>query len=396
MRFCVFAFCTVGADEGCGLDQSVGNLAARAGEVEVLDWVWHRSSETTAWNEFEICAEAARSGNIDALRWCVRNKLEWDNRACQGAARSGSVAMLEFTVESGVHLIGGVIRLYSSAIPEGHVAVLLWLSTCELPEFEWDSQDVLEQSFRGFGGKTVDEKAAFFREVLDICKRSYLSHANLSRIVALGPDHFDLLRENAGRVVGFPGMIPPVSEFGFSPAELALVTGSLRAFDFLVSNFFPIDENKILSCCLYGGHVGVLRALVERDGLVWTEASDRLGFTKAASEDRVEDLKSCVAQPGGSSAVFGGDRGLDVCRHAAACGSLRVLKLALESTSREQIEADDVLCDCAIISGDLGAVKMVVEAGSPLPRNGVLNATRDGHADVAAFLADRSRGSGSS
>lgn len=54
--------------EGCTVDQSVGEAAARAGRVEVLDWVWRNYGSSVEWREPKICVEAAKSGNIDTFK----------------------------------------------------------------------------------------------------------------------------------------------------------------------------------------------------------------------------------------------------------------------------------------------------------------------------------------
>ncbi len=57
------------ADEGCGVDETVVEAGARGGSVEVLDWCKRFvKQEEFEWHDRRICFQAAKSGNIQALK----------------------------------------------------------------------------------------------------------------------------------------------------------------------------------------------------------------------------------------------------------------------------------------------------------------------------------------
>lgn len=303
------------------------------------------------------------------------------NDVCSAAAGAGDLEMLKLTVETDCHLMGGNIDVYCSAASGRHAHVLRWLSECEVSKFKWDEQAAFDTALQQYIADT-DDKAAFYREVLDICETASISYIQMRRIAGLGVDHLDMLEANLVRLEGYPNTNN--EEYPYERrrdvVNSALASGSLETFDFLVEKGFPVDESQVLSICLACGHMDLLRTLMERDGRRWSEGSHTQGFLKAAHEDRLEDLEACMAQPGHSfrwDSVFGGR----LCARAAYGGALRVLKVGLVKTSKTHLSDD--ICSSAVKSGKLDIVKVAVEGGAPLSPSCIIEV---GCLDILKYL----------
>ena len=75
----------------------------------------------------KVCANAARSGNIDALEWARDNGAPWDGAAVVlGAVKEGSLPMLSGLVEAGVAAIPDAACCVAARA--GNLEVLKWLS----------------------------------------------------------------------------------------------------------------------------------------------------------------------------------------------------------------------------------------------------------------------------
>jgi hypothetical protein len=306
------------------------------------------------------------------------------NRVCRAAAAAGDLAMLKYSIDWGCHDRGGMIGIYNNAIPRGHAHILRWLSRCEVSKFKWDNQKVLDRALRYYEGEVVDEKAAFFREVLDICELSYLTYEHLRLIVSLGPAHFDLLRENLVRVEGYPSVDHAGNDQVDTAVRRALVHGSLLAFDLLVAEGFPVDDNTVLSYCLESGDMGMLQTLLERgDGMAWSVDSSRRGFRVAARSGRLEDVRACMKQPGGS-VIFGNGNGSDLCAWSASSGVYEMLAFALANTLKSSLGTP--VCSGAVESGDLSIVKLAVRGGAPLSTRCTAAAIEGGHVEILEYL----------
>ncbi|KAG5190955.1 hypothetical protein JKP88DRAFT_261848 [Tribonema minus] len=69
----------------------------------------------------DLCASAARSGQLPLLQWLRDGDCEWDNRVCTEAARRGDIAMLRRQ--------GDVLPLLVYAAAAGRVGPIKWART---------------------------------------------------------------------------------------------------------------------------------------------------------------------------------------------------------------------------------------------------------------------------
>lgn len=305
---------------------------------------------------FALCASA-----IPIQRWCREKDLKWTNEACLAAARSGHLDTLKYLVEEGCNLMGEQLNIYNSAARGGHAHVLRYLSECDVVNFVWDSQEAFQKAV-ACKFQSVMGKAEFLTEILDICKDAYISVNDLTRFIRLGRKYFCLVERHFVRVKGYPNSID-LEELA-TPSmvvDVAVEMGSIYMVDWLMGKGFPCDDDTILSCALQFGHMGLLTTLISR-GRKWTESSDRRGFQVAAAENRVDDIETCMAQPGGDT-IFENGRGGDLCSKAAESGASRALRFALENTKGRK---DDDICLNAVQTGKLEVVKVAVEGGAPL------------------------------
>lgn len=285
---------------------------------------------------------------------------------CTYAAEHGHLEALEHIVKTGFD--GGQDPPSSQLVPSlraagsGQAHVLRYLSEKNIDGFLWDEQHVFNGAVQFFNGKSLDERAAFMTEMLDICETAFVSSFALKRLVLLGPKYFHLVKDNFVRVEGYPNEI----DFDVSwIVDASLSTGSIEAFDWLSGKGYAVDESTVLSTALQYGHMEMLDTLLSR-GRSWNDECSRVGFRVAASEDRLQDIQTCMSQSGGET-IFGGGRGSDLCCASAEKGALKTLRFSLEKTTGHKGED---ICSHAAKSGDLGVVKLVVEKwGIPLSEN---------------------------
>ena len=71
--------------------------AAREGQLEVLKWARDRGCQ---WNA-GTCSGAAEGGHLDVLQWARANGCEWDWETCAFAAEGGHLEVLQWARENG-------------------------------------------------------------------------------------------------------------------------------------------------------------------------------------------------------------------------------------------------------------------------------------------------------
>lgn len=300
---------------------------------------------------------------------------------CRAAAGGGGLAMLKLSVQMGCHTKGDPLSLFKYAAEAGQAETLRYLSGCDIPEFIWDTQEALDLAFRYEGG-SIGQRAAFFTQVLDICETARISH-DMFRLVGLGPSYFHLARSSIARVDELPSLRIEDDVDGTEMIDLAVEWGSLEMLDWLLGKGYACDKHNLMVDALFFGHMSLLDTFIKR-GMEWTAESDRMGFVKAAREGRLEDLRSCMGQPGGSF-VFGNGLGNDIGAAAASTGMIDVLRLALEETT---VVPDEDICQNAVMGGSLDALRFAVHRGAPLSSWCMKTVIEEGRIDMVQFLDD--------
>ena len=110
--------------------QSVCNLAARGGHLEVLKWA--RANECP-WDDY-MCAEAASGGHLEVLQWLRAEKCPWDKRTCKFAAECGHLEVLQWARANGCLWNA---QTCACAARGGKLVVLQWARANGAP---WDEQ----------------------------------------------------------------------------------------------------------------------------------------------------------------------------------------------------------------------------------------------------------------
>ncbi len=110
-------------------DRSICATASLNGHFDVLKWVRKNYFE---WDKF-TCSFAARNGHLDILKWARENGCEWDELTCAYAAKNGHLNVLKWARENGCEWND---KTCTFAARNGHLHVLKWAreNGCE-----WDS-----------------------------------------------------------------------------------------------------------------------------------------------------------------------------------------------------------------------------------------------------------------
>ena len=107
-------------NRGCTWDPWTCTLAARRGDLEVLEWLRARQ---VPWG-WGPCEAAAENGHLDVLRWLTSRGCSLEARTCNAAARGGQIEVLEWLRGKGCPVND---TIYTHAAGRGHVKVLAWL-----------------------------------------------------------------------------------------------------------------------------------------------------------------------------------------------------------------------------------------------------------------------------
>ena len=107
--------------DGCPCDIRTSCAAATGGHLEVLQWL--RGNGRCPWN-IRMCSAAAQGGHLEVLQWLHANGCPWDTETCSGAARGGHLEVLLWARANGCPWD---LNTCQEAATGGHFEVLQWL-----------------------------------------------------------------------------------------------------------------------------------------------------------------------------------------------------------------------------------------------------------------------------
>ena len=116
--------------DGCPCDIRTSCAAATGGHLEVLQWL--RGNGRCPWN-IRMCSAAAQGGHLEVLQWLHANGCPWDTETCSGAARGGHLEVLLWARANGCPWD---LNTCQEAATGGHFEVLQWLRANGCP---WDA-----------------------------------------------------------------------------------------------------------------------------------------------------------------------------------------------------------------------------------------------------------------
>ncbi len=136
---------------GCILHHSVPIAVAYKSHIHVLSWLNENGLIIKDIGP-KICYSAARSGNIETIKYCKDElQLDWDSKTILNAVISGNLEMLIWCVEKGCEWNDDVFK---KAGNEGHIEILRWLIKNRKPfpkklfininDYDDDIQDIMD------------------------------------------------------------------------------------------------------------------------------------------------------------------------------------------------------------------------------------------------------------
>ena len=93
--------------------------AARGGQLQALQWLRDHGCDWDAWT----CSSAAHGGHLAVLQWARANGCFWNKLTCSFAARNGHLAVLQWARANGCDWNASTC---TAAAEGGHLAVLQW------------------------------------------------------------------------------------------------------------------------------------------------------------------------------------------------------------------------------------------------------------------------------
>ena len=122
-------------EQGFAMDEGVMGWAARSGNLEMVRWL---RGEGCEWSAL-ACQYAAACGQLRVLQWLRANGCPWDADTCNAAAHSGHLATLRWARENGCEWSG--VRTCGAAAIGGHLKILQWLRANGCP---WDATTCMD------------------------------------------------------------------------------------------------------------------------------------------------------------------------------------------------------------------------------------------------------------
>ena len=108
----------MGEFEGCH-DHNICKQAAKYGQLDALRCL---KAIGCGWDE-ETCCAAAEYGHLNILQWARENGCDWDYRTCSAAAEYGHLNILQWATENGC---GWDEETCAAAVEGGHLNILQW------------------------------------------------------------------------------------------------------------------------------------------------------------------------------------------------------------------------------------------------------------------------------
>ena len=76
------------------------NQAVKNGRLDILMDFHRKYKNQCPWNEY-TCAEAAKNGHLECLKYAHENGCPWDKNTCLWAAANGHLDCLEYAHKNG-------------------------------------------------------------------------------------------------------------------------------------------------------------------------------------------------------------------------------------------------------------------------------------------------------
>lgn len=99
--------------------------AVRYGRVEVMEWAHQEGHAIHKWHGSLLCAEAAKYGQLQALRWLRANHQRWDCQTISDTACYGHLNIFSIRDENGCHWDSS--KTCSVAVRHGHLSILQYV-----------------------------------------------------------------------------------------------------------------------------------------------------------------------------------------------------------------------------------------------------------------------------
>jgi hypothetical protein len=113
------------ADTDCGWDSSHAcDVAAKAGDLDMLDWLADASEEVECWDPTRVAHSAAEGGQIEVMQWLKGDDLELTVDHMGNAACEGHLHMIKYLLSEGCpwdHNVIGCAAYFE------HYELLHWL-----------------------------------------------------------------------------------------------------------------------------------------------------------------------------------------------------------------------------------------------------------------------------
>lgn len=106
---------------GSEITNEVAKRAIESGNLETLKWILKNGAQMND----KLCAEAALYGEFDVLQWLYENGCPWTSKTCENAASMAHFSILKWAYEKGCPLNMKCCNIKISCC--GHVEILKWL-----------------------------------------------------------------------------------------------------------------------------------------------------------------------------------------------------------------------------------------------------------------------------
>ncbi len=289
-----------------------------------------------------LCAQAARHGQLDALRWLRARHADWNETVCAFAAKRGNLAMLRYAREQAEPCAWDA-RVWCYAARNAHLHVLRYAATHKAPY----SAEVW-----------ADAAASGHTHVLEWLLHE--AHYADSQLYMLAPTPWTssacAAAAGAGQVATLRWLHERGAPWDTRTCIQAAWLGSLETLRYACEHGAPLSS-QAGEIAARNGHVHVLTFLYEHTDCAWS--TDMLQC--AAESSSLPALEWVYVQ--------------ELARHADA-----------------HVQWFDLITDVGVVASSVGALSALMwlcVRGIPVGARCTLQAAQCGHFDVLRFLHEQ-------
>jgi len=318
--------------------------AAKGGHFECLRWL---EEVGCPWDE-STCSNAAKGGHLKCLEYAHENECPWDEDTCERAAEGGHMKCLEFALENGC---SGESIVYGAALG-GHLEIVKWATS------------------KGYPSTSIYDGAAQggYLDILKWAHENSIPFTGSPKFYSAFHGNYECLKWTLKNVVNNTGLMSDIFEPQTGIA--AVQGGNIECVRLALDNGFSLLESEVCAIAARNGNLEMLKFL-RGNGCPFSEET----CADAAEGGHLELLRWAREN--------GCPWDEKTCTGAARGGHLFLLKWVRQNGC----PWDEKTCAGAAGGGYLKILSYLKSNGCPMDRKTHENAAGAGYLNIAKWVS---------